>query len=120
MLEVCFYRDSRQRLSRIFASGHVEIPESSSDEFSLVCAAVSAILQAARVGLESHAGLTLQASQRSGEFCVQWPAHARDDQRVAAIVDTARLATLQIARQYPAHVIVRERADDERDGAQTG
>jgi uncharacterized protein YsxB (DUF464 family) len=111
MLEVVFRRDSRDRLSSVFASGHVEIPETSSDEYSLVCAAVSGILQAARLGLEAHVKLPLDVTQQSGNLSMRWPPRAREDERVAAIVETARLAVGQIAAQYPAHV----RVTDERE-----
>lgn len=108
MLEVVFRRDSRERLSSVFASGHVEIPETSSEEYSLVCAAVSGILQAARLGLEAYVKLPLDAEQRSGNLALRWPARAREDERVAAIVETARLAVGQIASQYPQHVRLKD------------
>jgi uncharacterized protein YsxB (DUF464 family) len=108
LLNVVFRRDSRDRLSSVFASGHVEIPETSSDEFSLVCAAVSGILQAARLGLEAHVKVPLDVSQQSGDLAMRWPQRAREDERVAAIVETARLAVAQIATQYPQHVRVTE------------
>lgn len=106
MVEVTFYRDGRERLSRFFASGHVEIPQSSSDEFSLVCAAVSAVLQAARAGLEEHAKIDTGAQMRKGHLDVRIPENMRDDAAVAAIVHTAQIAIEQIARQYPQHVHV--------------
>lgn len=108
MLEVVFRRDSLNRLSSAFASGHVEIAQTSSDEYSLVCAAVSAIMQAARLGLEAHVKLPLDVTQRSGDLAMRWPQRSREDERVAAIVETARLAVEQIARQYPQHVRVTE------------
>lgn len=111
MLTVIFRRDSRNRLSSVFASGHVEIPETSSDEYSLVCAAVSGILQAARLGLEAHAKLPMDVSQNSGELAMRWPASAREDERVVAIVETAYLAAKQIAGQYPRHVSVEEQTE---------
>ena len=104
MLQVTFYEDGRQRLSSFFASGHVEIPETSSDEYSLVCAAVSAILQAARAGLEHHLKAPLNVTMERGDMRVQWSPQARVDPSVQAIVTTARIAVEQIARQYPAHV----------------
>lgn len=108
MLNVVFRRDSRERLSSVFATGHVEIPETSSDEYSLVCAAVSGILQAARLGLEAHVKTPLDVTQQSGDLALRWPARAREDERVAAIMETARLAVGQIASQYPQHVRVTE------------
>jgi len=106
MVEVIFYRDGRERLSRFFASGHVEIPQSSSDEFSLVCAAVSAVLQAARAGLEEHAKINTRAVMHGGRLDVHVPEKNRDDAAVVAIVATAEIALEQIARQYPQHVRV--------------
>jgi len=106
MVEVTFYRDGRERLSRFFASGHVEIPQTSSDEFSLVCAAVSAVLQAARAGLEEHAKIETGAQMRKGQLDVHIPENARDDAAVEAIVATAQIAVEAIARQYPQHVRV--------------
>ncbi len=104
MLEVTFYEDGRGRLSSFSASGHVEIPETSSDEYSLVCAAVSAILQAARAGLEQHVKVPIAVTMERGEMHVSWPEASKLDPSVQAIVSTARLAVEQIAHQYPAHV----------------
>jgi uncharacterized protein YsxB (DUF464 family) len=106
MVEVTFYRDGRQRLSRFFASGHVEIPETSADEYSLVCAAVSAILQAARAGLEGHARIEPALTMERGNMDLRIAASDRDDAAVIAIVATAELSLEQIARQYPQHVRV--------------
>jgi uncharacterized protein YsxB (DUF464 family) len=111
MVEVTFCRDGRERLSRFFALGHVEIAETSSDEYSLVCAAVSAVLQAARAGLEEHAGVAVEVRMERGDMDLRIPASARDDQRVIAIVATAELATAQIARQFPQHVRVTRAAE---------
>jgi uncharacterized protein len=101
MVEVVFYRDSRNRLSSIFAHGHAEFAEESDD---VVCAAVSAILQAARLGLEDYARIALEARQDKGDFSIRWPEETRDDERVQAIAATAEMAVAQIARQYPEHV----------------
>jgi uncharacterized protein YsxB (DUF464 family) len=103
-MNVTFREDSRHRLSSVFAEGHVELPETSSDEFSLVCAAVSGILQAARLGLEAHVKVPLDATQNSGTLSLRWPSSCSEDERDQAIVDTARLAVAQIASQYPRHV----------------
>lgn len=111
MLDVIFRRDSRNRLSSVFASGHVEIAETSSDEYSLVCAAVSAILQAARLGLEAYVKIPLDASQQRGELSLRWPQSAREDERVAAVMETARLAVEQIGSQYPQHVHVHQESE---------
>ncbi len=101
MLNVVFFRDSRQRLSSVFAVGHAEWADENND---IVCAAVSAILQAARLGLEDHAGIENVATQAKGDMRIEVPEGRRDDPAVAAILATAELSVKQIAAQYPANV----------------
>jgi uncharacterized protein YsxB (DUF464 family) len=92
LLEVRIRKDSQQRLSSFLATGHVDLAESGQD---VVCAAISAILQAAWFGL-------------------RWPAAVRDDPAVRAIVATAALSVERIAAQYPDHVrIIHEQATGE-------
>jgi hypothetical protein len=111
VLAVTFYRDSRNRLSSFFASGHAGFDDYGSD---IVCAAVSGILQAARLGLEAHLGLELETTEMEpGNMRIRWAAAVRDDPRVVAIVTTAELAVEQIARQYPDHVEFLRVADEE-------
>jgi len=69
-----------------------------------VCAAVSAILQAARLGLEEHAHVEPAARQAKGTFRLHWPPQRRADPAVEAIVNTAKLAIERIAQEYPEHV----------------
>ena len=108
MLEVTFTRDSRNRLSSVFAGGHAQAGDHGED---VVCAAVSAIVQAARLGLEEYAGVALTVRQESGDFSMSWPRERRDDEAVRAIVTTAELSIEQIARQYPAHVRLVRKSD---------
>jgi len=117
MLEVIFFRDSRKRLSSVFAGGHAGAGEHGSD---VVCAAVSAVLQAARLGLEEHAGVPLEVRQRSGELQITWPENARQDAAVEAIVATAELAVRQIAAQHPDHVGVKSMGGPELPIKKTG
>ncbi len=104
MLTVTFYEDSRHRLSSFVGAGHVEIAETSSDEYSLVCGAVSAILQAARLGLEHVAAVAIDVRQERGDMQLVVPVADRDDPSVIAILRTAELAVEQIASQYPLHI----------------
>ncbi len=105
MLEVVFYRDGSNRPSSIVARGHVDSAEHGKD---IVCAAVSAILQAARLGLERHARVELEADQQPGTLRLRWPERVRDREDVRAIVETAALSVEQIAHQFPGHVTVRQ------------
>ena len=97
MVEVRFRRDSRNRLSSVFSTGHAEQGEPGED---IACAAVSALLQAAWAGLTDVAGVAVSGHRRSGELAMRWPEDARDRADVHAIVATAELAIEQIGKQY--------------------
>jgi uncharacterized protein YsxB (DUF464 family) len=97
VLEVRFRRDSRERLSSVLCSGHAGHAEKMED---VVCGSVSALLQAAWVGLTDVAGVAVTGRRRSGDFEMRWPEAARDRDDVRAIVATAELAVEQIAKQY--------------------
>jgi len=106
VLEVTFYRDERDRLAGVSARGHADFADHGQD---IVCAAVSAVLQAARLGLEEHAGIELEARQSPGALRLRWPEERRDLAGLRAIVATAELAVAQIARRFPDHVRLRRR-----------
>jgi uncharacterized protein YsxB (DUF464 family) len=101
MVTVTFHEDSRRRLSSIVAEGHAGWADAGDD---IVCAAASAILQAAWLGLSEHAHVTVAGERDAGRLVMRWPADSRDRDDVRAIVATAALSIEQIARQYPDHV----------------
>ena len=101
MLEVTFFRDGRGQFRALSARGHTDFAEHGED---IVCAAVSAILQAARLGLERYAAVALAATQSPGEMELGWSAADADLESVRAIVATAEMAIQEIARRYPEHV----------------
>ncbi len=96
-----FRRDSQDRLSSVFSNGHANWADRGED---LACAAVSAILQAAWVGLTDHARVTVEGERADGRLTMRWPAAERGRADVQAIVAAAELAIGQIARQAPKHV----------------
>ena len=111
MLEVTFRRDSRNRLSSVSAAGHAEAGVAGDD---VVCAAASAILQAAELGLERHARLPAATVRGDGRLEIAIDAAARDRADVTAIVATAELAIEHLAWQFPVNVRMHraaERAD---------
>jgi uncharacterized protein len=101
MLEVTFARDDRDRLCGVSARGHADFAGHGKD---IVCAAVSAILQAARLGLTEYAGADVAVRQDPGRLELQWRENERDRESVRAIAATAELAIEQIARRFPKHV----------------
>ncbi len=104
MLEVTFYRDDRDRCCGLAARGHADFADPGTD---VVCAAVSAILQAARLGLTEHAHADIAARQEPGELTLDWNEDHSERESVRAIVATAELAIEQIARRFPKHVRVK-------------
>jgi uncharacterized protein YsxB (DUF464 family) len=107
VLEITFFRDEHDRFAGFDAFGHTDFDEYGQD---IVCAAVSAILQAARLGLEHYAGGEIEAVQRPGKLRISWGEGRRDLETLQAIVTTAELAVAQVARRFPEHVsVARER-----------
>jgi uncharacterized protein YsxB (DUF464 family) len=109
LVEIHVRKDSRDRLSSFFASGHAGWDEDGQD---VVCAAVSAILQSALLGLGEVAKVDVSSEREKGRLQMRWPPSARDDAATRAIVETAALSVEYIARQYPAHVAVIHERDD--------
>jgi hypothetical protein len=103
LVRVTIRRDSRARLSSFFASGHAGWADAGQD---VVCAAVSTLLQAAWLGLDEVAGVEVTGTRDSGRLELSWPAEARDDAGLRAIVETVARSIETLASQFPAHVKV--------------
>ncbi len=101
MLEVTFARNDRNRCYGISARGHADFAVHGKD---VVCAAVSAILQAARLGLTEFARAEVAVRQEPGELELRWPEDQSDLESVRAIAATAELAIDRIAQRFPKHV----------------
>jgi uncharacterized protein YsxB (DUF464 family) len=103
VVTIRFVRDSRSRLSSIFSDGHAEASVGGDD---LVCAAASAIVQTAELGLIGYARVLADMAPRDADagHGIVVPADARDRADVRAILATAELAIAQLARQFPANV----------------
>jgi uncharacterized protein YsxB (DUF464 family) len=111
LVEVHIRRDSRERLSSFFATGHADWADEGTD---IVCAAVGTLLQAAWLGLSEVSGLVVDGSKKSGELSLAWPAEARDDAGVRAIVETVARSIERLAKQYPDHIsILNQRTHDD-------
>lgn len=106
MVTVVVRRDAHGRLASLSADGHADwsAPRGGADEFDLVCAAVSAVLQAAWLGLTDVARVAVRADKADGRLSLRWPEEMRSDPAVAAIVGTAEQAIEALAAQFPAHV----------------
>ena len=103
MLRVEFHEDSRGRLSSLFASGHVEYALDAED---VVCAAASAILQTAWLGLQEHLSIGVEAERSPGLLRLRWGEDGRASREAQAVLGTARLAIEILARQYPENIAV--------------
>ena len=103
MVELHVRKDSRQRLSSFYATGHAGWAESGED---IVCAAVSAVLQAAWLGLAEVRRIDVVGNRSGSRLDLSWPTNARDDVGAQAIVATAVLSVERLAMQFPDHVRV--------------
>lgn len=110
MVEVRIREDSRKRLSSFSAEGHAGWAESGSD---VVCAAVSALLQAAWLGLIEYAHVPIDGSREAGKLELRWSNEVRERDDVRAIITTVALSLERIAQDYPGHVRVRRETEHE-------
>jgi len=101
MVTVTIEEDSQGRLSSFVATGHAGWADKGND---VVCAAVSALLQAAWLGLTEVAKVKVDGARSEGELRLRWPEEVRDRADVKAIVETAQRSIETIALQYPDHV----------------
>ena len=111
MVKIQFREDSRGRLSSFCATGHAGWDEQG-DGHDVVCAAVSALLQSAWLGLTEVAHVEVIGSKAKGTLELSWPESAREDIAARAIVETAARSVERIAGQFPKNVrVIRERSD---------
>lgn len=103
MIHVTAIEDGRGRLSSLIAKGHAEFAVQSED---VVCAAASAILQAAYAGLQDVAKIVFEGRRLAGDLEIRIPQDVREREDVAAILKTAVNALEAIARQYPEYLRV--------------
>ena len=83
------------------ADGHAGWADAGED---VVCAAVSAILQAAWLGLTEVAKIDVAAERAGGSLTLAWPEPSRDDPALRATVGTAEVSIAALAGQFPDHV----------------
>ena len=91
-------RRPRSPLPDLRARGHADFADHGKD---IVCAAVSAVLQAAHLGLREYARAVVTSRQEPGELELRLREDQRDLESVRAILATAELAVEQIARRFP-------------------
>ena len=115
MLTIRFIKDSRKRLSSIFAKGHADAAIAGDD---LVCAAASTIIQTAELGLSSYAKVIgpVERDKAAGRMSIVVGTEFRDRPDVRAILGTAELAIEALAKQYPANVRYLSETDDAEFG----
>lgn len=101
MVTVTVRRDDRGRPASLSATGHAGWADAGED---VVCAAVSAILQAAWLGLEQVAKVPVDGHKGGGNLSLRWPIEVRDSGALGTIVDTTEVSIARIAEQYPQHV----------------
>ncbi len=117
MVEVSIVEDSRGRLSSFLAEGHAGWAESGTD---VVCAAVSALLQGAWLGLAEVASVTVDGERTSGRLRLSWPQADRERPDVTAITETAARSIERLALQFPAHVAATRVSETATAGTKAG
>ena len=97
MITVEISRDNDSRVYAVDCHGHAEM--AAADEYDLVCASVSAIVQTAYLGLKEHLHREVDFHRASGDF--QILLRDKADSLTDAIFETMALGVRNVALQYP-------------------
>jgi len=103
-------RRRADRIAGFCVRGHAGLAPRGRD---IVCAAVSALTQAAVAGLEDHLGLRPRVVIGPGYLECELPPGEEEDPRAQAILATMLLGLRGVAEGQPGRVQVRERSDPE-------
>lgn len=107
MIRVAITRDGAGRVAAFEVAGHAEWAEKGQD---IVCAAVSALSQAAVLGLEERLGIRPAVDVRSGRLTCRLPAGLDGELALRAqdVLETMVLGLKSMAMAYEGYVQVRE------------
>lgn len=110
MIVVDLVRDRQGRLGGFSVKGHAGFARRGQD---IVCAAVSALTETTALGLAEVAGLAVEVRAGEGFLACRLPAGLTPEDRARAelLLETMVLGLREAARQYPAHLEVREREE---------
>lgn len=111
MIRIVFLTDSQDLIQEFTVKGHAEYDEAGKD---IVCAAVSAIVQTAVIGLTDIAGIKINHVQEDGLLKCSLPQQLNMDQRKASsVILRTMLAGLEsIQNGYSNLISIRERKVD--------
>ena len=111
MIRIVFLTDSQGLIQEFTVKGHAEYDDAGKD---IVCAAVSAVVQTAVIGLTDVAGINADHAQKDGLLKCRLPKQMNVDQKKASsVILCTMLAGLEsIKNGYPNLISIIERKVD--------
>ncbi|NLI69804.1 MAG: ribosomal-processing cysteine protease Prp [Firmicutes bacterium] len=108
MIKVTFRRDSRGHIKEFTVEGHAVFAPAGED---IVCAAVSALAQAAILGIEEVVGVKPSVKKADGYLECRLPGGLATAQLhdVGLLLETMALGLRETAEAYPRHVKISDR-----------
>ena len=103
MVDVVIFRNKDGHMIRFSVTGHADMAPRGED---IVCAGISALTQAAVIGLEKYVGSRLEVKVESGELTMKLL--NVPDLQTNAILETMLFGLSEIAQNYPKSVHIRE------------
>ena len=113
MIRIRIALDAGDRIVGVEARGHAGAAPHGED---IVCAAVSALLQALVVGFDQVLGFDTGWKRGDGHLAIELPESADSAGGAGVLLQTVCLSLRQIARQYPELVTVEEKRRRSRSG----
>ena len=102
MVEIHIRRNKKDQIDSYALVGHANFGPQGQD---IVCSAISALTQAAAMGIQSYLGKPIEVEADSGRFSC---GVSQPDERTDAILETMVLALSEIQKQYPNKISVIE------------
>jgi uncharacterized protein YsxB (DUF464 family) len=111
MIRIKIIRDEIGKIRSFFAQGHSDFSYSGKD---IVCAAVSALLQSAVLGLTHHLPDKTHFSIKEGDLACSLRDPSKEEEIAAqAILQTLTLSLYAIKEIYPKHIFLEEKKSNE-------
>ena len=104
MVQIEIFRQESGKITGFAAAGHAD---QAPHGYDIVCAGVSALTQAALLGLQEHLHHAIDYEQASGKLTVQL--QGSPDELTEAVLQTMLLGLQGIAQYSPEHIRIQDR-----------
>lgn len=105
MTSIKIFRNKSGKIVKYKITGHTGYDSEGSD---IVCAAISSIAETAALGIIKYLGIKAKYTINKGDFILQLPKDAEDNDKKDTVIETMLLGLKEIEKQYSNYVNIVE------------